>query len=494
MSRGQSRAEEGEFPILIYNPHPYAVRGIWECELCLPDPSRDPEISLPRLRCMGEPLPCQLEKESSNLNLDWRKRVVFAAELPAGRMSRFDCCFRKERRPLPPQPAGDAWVFRNPELEVCINTRTGLLDAYVCRGVPFLRAGALRPLLLRDDGDPWGMRVRGFGEIVGEFRPASPEEGSLLSGAAEQAYGSVRVVEDGEVRTVVEAMLVCGRSHLCLHYRLPKRGCELEVSLRVHWNERNRMLKLAVPTLLREARCLGQAPFGVEPLASGGEENVCQRWIAVASQAQGLALTCINDGTYGSDFRDGELRLSLLRSPAYAAHPFPDRPFLEQRRFTPRMDQGEHCFRFWINGGGERERLETVDREALSRGERPFALCLFPAGPAGAKEGLPAVQLDDSVVQMSCLSPLPGGRRHRYLIRLYEPTGRPRSAEVRLPHLGIRRTISFGPFEVKTLLLCARSRRLREVSLLGDYRKRSNRSFLALQIGQTSGGASRAHR
>jgi len=470
LSRHQPRAGEGTFPVLIYNPHPHAVRGVWECELNLPDPNREPEISLPRLQLNGEPLPCQLEKESSNLNLDWRKRIVFSAELPAGRMSRFDCSFVKARpAPAPlPEGQGEEWVFRNPELEARVNRRTGLLDAYVCRGAPFLAKGAFRPLVLRDDGDPWGMRVRGFGELIGEFRLAAPEVASELSGAAEEVFGSMRVVEAGEVRTVVEAVLTYGRSHMVLQYKLPEQGCEIEVSLRVYWNEKNRMLKLAVPTLLPEARCLGQAPFGVQSLASGGEENVCQRWIAVASRQQGLALTCVNDGTYGSDFRDGELRLSLLRSPAYAAHPFKDRPFLEHRRFIPRIDQGERSFRFWICGGGERERLQTVDREALAHGEEPFVLCLFPAGRARGIDGLAAVELGDPSISMCSFGPLPGRRRGLYLIRLYEPSGSPRATEIRLPSLGIRRRLAFGAFEVKTLLLSVRRRTLRETDLLGE--------------------------
>jgi alpha-mannosidase len=470
LGRRQPRAEEGSFPILAYNPHPYAVRGIWECELNLPEPSREPEISLPRVRFEGQPLPCQLEKESSNLSLDWRKRVVFAAELPPGRMSRFDCSFYKGQAAPPSQPSGEGeeWIFRNPEREVRVNSRTGLLDAYLCGGVPFLAPGAFRPLVLRDDGDPWGMRVRGFGEVIGEFRLASPQEGTALSGACEQTFDSLRVVEDGEVRTVVEAVLTFGRSHLCLQYALPKRGRQIEIRLRVHWNEKNRMLKLAVPTLLKDARCLGQAPFGVTPLEAGGQENVCQRWIAVASREQGLALTCINDGTYGSDFREGELRLSLLRSPAYAAHPFKGRPFLEHRRYLPRIDQGERCFRFWLCGGAEQERLEAVDREAMGQGEKPFMLCCFPAGSSRDEDPLPVVELSDGIAQMSCLGPLPGRRRGLYLIRLYEPTGFPRSTEIRLPALGIRRALQLGGFEVKTLLLSKRRRALRETDLLGE--------------------------
>ena len=53
----------------------------------------------------------------------------------------------------------------------------------------------------------------------------------------------------------------------------------------------------------------------------------------------GAALTLINDGTYGSDFRDGVIRPTLLRGPGYSRI----RSGPAARRagpFSPRIDQG----------------------------------------------------------------------------------------------------------------------------------------------------------
>lgn len=57
------------------------------------------------------------------------------------------------------------------------------------------------------------------------------------------------------------------------------------------------------------------------------------------------ALTIIDDGIYGSDFYKGEIRLSLLRSPAYSAMQLKDRDIVPQDRFTAKSDQGERIFR-----------------------------------------------------------------------------------------------------------------------------------------------------
>lgn len=87
------------------------------------------------------------------------------------------------------------------------------------------------------------------------------------------------------------------------------------------WNEKSKMLKLSVPTAIEAAHLLGQVAYGVEALPTDGREAVSQKWQAVVSDKVGMALTCVNDGTYESDFVDGELPLSLLRSPGYSGHP-----------------------------------------------------------------------------------------------------------------------------------------------------------------------------
>ncbi len=172
----------------------------------------------------------------------------------------------------------------------------------------------------------------------------------------------MRVIEDGAVRTVIEALLSHEHSFICLHYKLPKHGTEIEIQARVLWNETGRVLKLAIPTLVPAPRYFGQVAYGVQELPTDGREVVAQKWVGVFAADQGMGLTCINDGAYGSDFCDGELRLSLLRSPGYAAHPILDRPIMPQDRFSPRIDQGERSFMFWMNAGPGQERRERVER------------------------------------------------------------------------------------------------------------------------------------
>ena len=464
LAGGQPKAKPGEIPILVYNPHPFRARTVVECEFQLADQNWKDTFTLPIVCRDGRPLPCQVEKEMGNLNLDWRKRVVFAAELEPSQMNRFDCRMKS----LPRRPAvslhkkGGMIRFRTKELDVAINARTGLVHRYRVRGVDYTGKGAFQPVVMMDNEDPWGMTGRRFDKEAGRFKLMSVEEGTRFSGVTAGPIASVRVIEDGAVRSVVEAVFSYGHSAICQRYKLPKRGTEIEVEVRVHWNEKNRMLKLFIPTLGKAGKYLGQVAYGVAELPSNGDEAVSQKWVAVVSEGKGTALTCINDGLYGSDFSGAGLRITLLRSPAYSGHPIGNRPIVPQDRYLPRIDQGERLFRFWLNGGLVTERLDRVDREALVRNEKPFALSFFPSG-AGTRPRAGAV-LSDKVIQCTALKWSEDGEA--LIVRLYEPTGRRRSAVLSLPFLSMKTTVRLSGFEVKTLKVDLKSGRVSEVELL----------------------------
>ncbi|MEA3338165.1 MAG: hypothetical protein U9R25_19940 [Chloroflexota bacterium] len=173
-------------------------------------------------------------------------------------------------------------------------------------------------------------------------------------------------------------------------------------------------------------------------------------------------MTCINDGTYGFDYASGELRLSLLRSAAYSGLPVFDRPILPQDRFSPRIDQGERLFTFWINGGSSTERRERIDREALSHNEKPFTLSFFPSGRGTPHP--PAVNLSDAVVLMSAFKK--AEQSDDYIIRLFEPTGLARSTVLEFPSLGMSQTIDLAGFEIRTLRIDPHNRTIQAYDLL----------------------------
>jgi len=466
LAAGEPPAGDGEIPILVHNPHPFPVRGPIECEFEDHEPNFSGGFLLPRVFKKNKPLPSQPEHELSHLSLEWRKKVVFEAELEPGRMNRFTCRLeRVEARPASePRETGGDIRFKTKDLEVRVNAATGLIDQYRVRGVEFLKPGTARPLVICDNADPWGMNVRGFRDVVGAFELMDPEAGTWLSGVSASVLPSVRVIEDGSVRTIVESLFSYGHSQLVQRLKLPRRGTEIELEVRVLWNEKDRMLKLALPVPFPGAKFLGQSACGAGELPANGDEAVSQKWLAVVSESENAALTIINDGTYGSDFAGGELRLSLLRSPAHAADPAGASVPMAQDRFVPRIDQGERVFRFWINGGGSTERLASIDREALAKNEAPMVLPYFP--PGTGKKAKPFIVLSDDAVEVMALKQ--AERSKDLIIRLFEPTGTPRTTELALPALKARIEVSLGAFEIKTLRYIKKTRSFLNVDLLED--------------------------
>ena len=468
LAAGQPAAREGEYPILIYNPHPYPVTGVFECEFMLADQNWKEEFSSPVVYQGGVSLPSQPEKENSNISLDWRKRVAFAATLSPSCMNRYDA--RVELLPGKPKPeilAEDGEiVFQTDDLRVVIDCVTGLVNDYRAGDACYLLPGAFRPIAVNDYDDSWGATRTSWREICGEFRLMTPEEAAVFSGAPGRKAEAVRVVEDGDVRTVVEVLFTWGDSRICQRYKLPKKGCEIELETRVYWAEKAKMLKLLVPTALPGVAFHGQTAYGSQALLGDGTEVVCQKWCAAVSKESGRAFTCVNDGTYGLDCMNGEFRLSLLRSPGYTCVDMSqfgaDRPMMPDDRFSPRMDQGERVYHFWFCGGPADERMAAVDREALAHNEKPCALSFFPGGEGIQPE--PAVVLDGGGVLLTALKQAEDS--DGYIIRLFEATGCGRQAVLRVPPLGVCQPVTLAAHEIKTLLLDVDAKTVMECDML----------------------------
>lgn len=361
------------------------------------------------------------------------------------------------------RPEGGFVTFQSDEIEVAVNTNTGLVDRYRVGGIDYVAPGAFEPVVMRDNEDPWGMTVHSFRDLVGRFSLMTAERGTRFSGITRGVMPSVRVIEDGAARAVVEAVFEFGDSQICQRYLLPKRGTQIGIETRVHWSEKDRMLKLAIPVPAGNYTYLGQVAYGSQELPSNGDEAVAQKWVAVVSEDGKRALTCINEGTYGSDFsQEHGLRLSLLRSPAYSAHPISDRPLVPQDRYTPRIDQGERLFRFWLDAGDAKERLDHIDRDSLVRNEKPFAISFFPAGLV--EKAQPFAELSDDVVQMAAAKQAEDG--DGLIVRLFEPTGRARKTTLTMPFCGLKHEVSLSAFEIKTLRIDPATLTVMEADLL----------------------------
>lgn len=464
LAGGQKKAEEGAIPLLAYNPHPYPVEGIFECEFHMNQTfSRKHFLIAPHLYRDGQEISCQLEQEESQMPMQWRRKVVFKAVLAPMEMNRFDCLMVKEPLKEPPfmNVEGGYFRFANDRIQVKINTKTGCMDSYRVDGEEYLKKDGFKPLVMEDDDHSIGTFVREFRDVCGEFQLMNAAEATEFAGTNDKWIQPVHISEDGEIRTVIEAFFQWNHSAVCVRYLLPKEGTEIGVDVTVHWNEKNKMLKLAVPCSIENGTYMGQVTYGYDSLPDDGKEAVAQQWTAVRGESRMLSL--INDRVYGSSYEEGEMRLSLLRSPRYGClAKDKDRYALYNSGYVNHTDQGVHQFHFWMNAGVAAERLRAIDREAEAHQEQPYLLSFFPSGSGGHKEAL--VRLESDHVLMTALKP--GIRENSLMIRLYNPGEAVETAGLRVDGDERRHEVRLGGFEVKTLVYDLDGKGIEETDLL----------------------------
>lgn len=456
LSAGQPAAALGEIPVLVYNPHPWRVETDVICEFMLADQNWSGSYMLPVAYRDGEKLPSQCEKEDSNIPLDWRKRVVFHTVLEPSCMNRFDCkLVELPTKPRPDRPRYEAvgadgkpiLRFETPRMTVEISTESGLVERWLVDGQERLAAGACFLSVLRDAEDSWGMTCEGWREHIGRFQLLPAREGSRRSGLT-TIIPSVRLIEDGEVRAIVEAVFGYETSYAVIRYIISKQAARIDLDIRITNNTRANMIKLALPLPATHGTPTVEVAFGEEPMQDGGRECVGQKYLTLP-YADGGRLTLLNRGIYGSSREGDVLYLSLLRSPGYTAHPLGERPTLPADQDSIHMEQGERHFTLALLAGAATD--TDMARRALAYNEQPFALNLFPSGCASSapiSATSPFITLSPSPVILTACTKTTDGQAT--LLRLFNPTPAPTTCTLSIPALNLATELPFGAYEIRS--------------------------------------------
>ena len=443
---GQPKAKPEQTPVFLYNPHPYPVAGNFTFEVMPADQNWSQDVrNVVTVTQAGERVPSQEEKPSVNMNLDWRKRITVHTTLKPSTLTRLDCAFT-----LSPCEAQEQLLFPkenicfdNGEMQLTINVNTGLVDRYAVAGVEYVAPGAFAPTLYQDSPDPWYMAKNNFSQRIGAFTPVNHKCVHRYTDGVQISVPAVRIVEDGEVRMLVEAEFIWGKSKLVQTYCIPKTGTSFEITQDISWNEADTMLKLEIPTTI-SGHYLGQGIFGSGELQQDGMECVSQKWCGLFGAEH--ALTICNTGTYGSHCVGNTVFLSLLRASAYAAHPIEERKLVHEERFIPRMDQGEHHLRFAVCGGSVEDRRKRVDFEAQIMNEEPLIISAFPSGEGSQPK--PMLLLSEMSVQLVAL--YYDVQKNGYVARLWNTQGIPVKATVSLPVWKTKYVIELGAYQFCT--------------------------------------------
>lgn len=436
-ARGLEPTKAGEYSVLACNPWPYPVEGTLECEFMLADQDFSETYHDIVMEENGRGIPVQVIRERSNIPIEWRKRVAFHARLEPFSVQKFDCRERlSDAAPKHGQSAaGLCW--NNGRLYVRFG-ENGSPESISLYGKELL-GGAITLSIFGDTEDPWGMRpacLHRLGSREADFALMQGEELRAWSGGETEAL-PVRIVEDGEVLTRIETMVSCSRSVAVLTWTLYRYSDYVDLSVRVYNNEKYKLLKLCIPVGAGE--CVRQIPFGCEAVAAGGAENAMLGYCA-SSGENGTLLVC-NDGSFSVSYEEGTMQIALLRSAAYTAHPIGDRRVLPEDRFVPRMDQGEHCYRFRLIPGVD---LRHASRLTQEFAEQPYVLNISVPRKEGEKP-LPPFTLSEGGAVVSAMR----AEKEGYLLRLANECGQ---EQIQSLHAGeFSAELHFRPFEVKTV-------------------------------------------
>lgn len=452
---GQKPGKSGEIPVLVYNPHPYAVTQEVEVEFMLEDVIWDPQVTLARVRDeQGNYLPTQNEKEDSMMKADWRKRICFRAELQPMSINRFDCELitipNGKREVRPTLEDENHFKFISDRMEVFIHKKTGLIDRWCVDGKERLKGAGGRILVYKDNEDPWGMLHDGFYDCIGELEPVSKAEANTFNGYPEEIYENVRLIENGDVRAQVQVIKKFGNSFAVVTYTIPKFDTYVDVHVKMLSNDYNRLYKLSFDTAY-DGAFQGQTAFGREEHMLKEEKEVTyQKWCALTRGDEGFAV--LNRGTYGGSAKENTLNITLLRTPVYAAHPASDPQIADTDRSLNHIDIGEREFEYRLTCD-----MARVDALAERYNQSVYALSFFPSGQ-GEKADT-AIALDSEEILMTCYKNAEDGK----LIRLFNSQNGKRETML---HMGGKEfSIAFGPYEVKTFLFDGSS--LTERDMLG---------------------------
>ncbi|MBE6892328.1 MAG: alpha-mannosidase [Ruminococcaceae bacterium] len=448
LCKGQRKAASDEIPVLVYNPNPFEIEETFEGEFMLWGQNRTSTYYYPKVFRDGVEIASQPEKERSNHALDWRKRVVFTAKIPPMQVARFDCKFDiLESKPVPTMPSDEThFLFDNGTLSVKINKATGLIDSYKKNGMEYVKENAFSLDVMQDDEDPWGMRFNSRTEKIGQFELLSLEESTKFTNVREP-LAAVRVVEDGKVRTVVEAVFGYGSSKAVVQYKLNKVTSDMDMKVRVQWAEKAKMLKLNIPTTLGKCDYYGQQAYGVEKLPTTQRECVAQKYVYLDNGNNVLAL--INDGIYGSSATEDTIKMTLLRSPAYCAHPDGDKEFVPQNRYTAYIEQGERLYDFRVLAGGSAEINNKLPRAAATFNEKPMTLSFFPSGLGE----LPKVKITvDAPECVECNAIKKANDGNGHIIRVFNASAEAQKVTVKLDD-GYEFAYDLGKYEIATFRL-----------------------------------------
>lgn len=437
------KAEEGTFPIFIFNPNPFDYFTSTEAEFLIPDSICDDERRYELTALVdGKQVPCQVIKELSNINYDRRKRVALKVNLKAMEMTRVDIKIKIVPKIIQKTVTPEEIVVKDKAKTVVIDRSKGLITSYKVGDKELIGGDIFVPYVFDDSADPWGFADKTMGKNMRRINLSTGKE-ELFKGVE-----SCRITEDGEVLTQVESLFAGEGMYLRLVYKIYKDIPYVDVTCNVLNADKLKGVRLGFE---KQTSAKVALTYGQEDLTFDYREKPMHRFMRLGS-----GLTVLNDGTFSAVGDGSGAYMTLFNGSMYCAHMIGDRPLIDYSRFITPIEIGWNTFNYRIGDIKEGEE-ETM---ATAFCQKQFALIFFPHGKGRdlqEKWSLP------TCVTMTSLRRVKSGKE----IRLFNNS----SKEISFNGLidGVSAQIALKPFELKTYLIIGG--KLVECELAIDYKR-----------------------
>lgn len=344
---------------------------------------------------------------------------------------------------------------------VKINNDTGYMESLYDKThkVEVLNDNSNIPVIIEDPSDTWGKGMENYREEAGRFRKTKAV-----------------IEETGPLRAVLKITSTYNRSVLEQDIILYAHTDKIDFKTRLCWQEEHKMLKIRFALNLKNAKATASIPYGcIERKDIDGGEETAQAWLDISGKALNrdnesvnYGVGFINDSKYAYDLKDNILRLSILRSPLYAAGYWVT---LEDNISYEFMDQGEHFFAYQLYPHKNSwNRTELVNRAYEFNIPPELITATYQYNPGSAKNNadLSFIEIEPKTVMITTVKKCE--KDGSLILRVLETAGKDTEAELKFSFIDCRKKFRIGHDEIKTFKfdLVKNKAALRQVNLLEE--------------------------
>ncbi len=324
--------------------------------------------------------------------------------------------------------------MENEFLKVQIDRKTGgiihLHDKEI--GKEVFSSPAAIGLVIEDwENDTWAHGSFYFNEVVGKFN-----------------CDEIIIEENGPVRVAVKSKCSFGKSTLTQRFILYNDARSVQVETQIDWNEKHKMLKLVFPIQVENPFNTYQIPYSHIHKECTGEEQVAIGWFDITGENQDetYGVTVTSDCKYSFSAQQNEIRMTSVRSAAFADHGGIRNAKLDHDY----LDMGTHSFTYsiWPHAGKVNPSF-AEKRAAEQNTQYEIVNESYHEGWRKDKDSFAGVSCENIIIAAVKQAEEKDG----YIIRAYEVDGRAVTCQINTCFFGKSISVDFAPYEIKTIYI-----------------------------------------